>query len=170
MATFIRLCPALFLLSWTTIGTAYATSLMADDVLLQTTSPHPGVTKQQSPAQSALPTPDPDAPSSCSRGKGIVPPKLTYSVEPSFPDKAIKRKIGGSSTVQFVVDTDGHVKDVHIIKSSADQYTNKKDQEAARTLDDQAIQAARQYRFEPATLQGKPIPCAQTAEVQFQRY
>ena len=84
---------------------------------------------------------------------------------PEFTEKARKRKINGNVTIQFIVDTDGHVRDAHVIKSSAENMTNKKDLEVAHMLDQEAVQAATQYRFKPATFQGKPVSVEARVEV-----
>ena len=116
------------------------------------------------------PRPNPNADGIYHPGDGVTVPKLIYSVEPEFSEKARKRKIAGNIGVQLIVDTDGHVRDVHMIKSCAENITNKKDHEAALQLDQKALEAARQYHFEPATFQGKPVPVELNVEVNFQIY
>jgi TonB family protein len=87
----------------------------------------------------------------------------------SFLKKHASAKIGVcSTTLKFIVETDGHVRDVQILKSCADAFKDKKDREAAETLDPEAAKAVSQYRFEPAKFQGHPVPVEFTAEVQFQ--
>ncbi|HEX7159066.1 MAG TPA: energy transducer TonB [Edaphobacter sp.] len=112
--------------------------------------------------------PNPDAAGVYHFGDGVTPPKLIPpSVMPEFSDEARRRRIFGKCTVRFVVETDGHVRDVQIVKSVADEFTDKKDHEAALTLDQKAIEAASQDRFEPGQYQGKPVPVALTMEVSF---
>jgi TonB family protein len=103
-------------------------------------------------------------------GKDVTLPKLIYSVQPEFSEQARKRKIAANSTVKFIVQADGSVRNVKVIKSAAEHYTNSKDREAAVTLDPNAMEAVRQYRFQPATFQGKPVPCWVTLEVNFQPF
>lgn len=100
--------------------------------------------------------------------KEVTAPKLMYSVEPEFTEQARKRKLSGATTVRFIVNADGTVRDPHVTKSAADRFTNNKDRAAAATLDEKALQAISQYRFEPARFQGKPVPCWLTTEVDFQ--
>jgi hypothetical protein len=38
------------------------------------------------------------------------------------------------------------------------------------TLDPKAVEAVSKYRFEPATFQGKSVPCWMTVEVNFQLF
>jgi hypothetical protein len=115
----------------------------------QSTPPQPQVDEKTTPAKPA-PRPNPDAAGNYHVGDGVTAPRLIYSVEPSFSEKARKRKIAGSTKCHLIVETDGHVRDITVIKSAADGLTSKKDREAALELDQQAIKAASQYRFEPA--------------------
>lgn len=121
-----------------------------------------------SPQTKPAPRPNPDAAGIYHVGDGITAPKLIYSATPEFSEKARKLKIGGATArLSFIVETDGHVRDLHVVKSCADDFTDKKVREAAQTLDQQAIKAASQYRFEPATFQGKPVPVELKVEIQF---
>ena len=104
--------------------------------------------------------------------KEVTIPKLIYSVEPEFSEPARKRKISANIKVKFIVDKDGSTRNFTVVRSAAENMadTNKaerKDREAALSLDPKAIEAVRQYRFEPATFQGKPVPCWLTIEVNF---
>ncbi|HEY6375674.1 MAG TPA: energy transducer TonB [Edaphobacter sp.] len=100
-------------------------------------------------------------------GNGVSAPKLIYSVAPSFSKKARKKKIAGSCTVFLVVDQSGEPKHIHILKSVAEDLSAKQ-HSAALDLDEEVIKAVRQDRFEPATLEGKPVSVAMTIEVNFQ--
>jgi hypothetical protein len=100
--------------------------------------------------------------------KGFIIPKLVYSVEPEFSEKARKAKISADITVRMMVGADGRVDHVRVVKSAGDRYKDKKKSyEAAITLDEKAMEAARQYRFEPGTFQGKPVPVEMDVEVNF---
>jgi TonB family protein len=103
------------------------------------------------------PRPNPDASGKYHVGDGVTAPKLIYSVEPEFSEKARKKKISGNCLVYLTVDTDGKVKDAHVLRSIADTV-DKKNRAAALTLDDEAVKAALQYRFEPATFQRQARP------------
>jgi TonB family protein len=133
----------------------------------------PIAAQQQSTLPSA-PTPqkevetNPDSEGIYHIGKEVTAPKLVYSVEPEFSEKARKRKTLGETTVKFIVNADGTVRDPHVTKSAADGYTNKKDGAAAASLDEKALEAVSKYRFEPARFQGKPVPCWLTVSVNFQ--
>lgn len=120
------------------------------------------------PAKPQQPRPNPDASGKYHVGDGVTAPKIVYQVEPEFSEKARKRKVTGATRLAFIVETDGHVRDIRVTKSCADAFTNKKDREAALTLDQEAIKAVSQYRFEPARYQGKPVPVEFSAEINFQ--
>jgi TonB family protein len=100
-------------------------------------------------------------------GNGVTAPKLVYSTDVEFSDAARRRKIQGTVVVALKVGTDGLPTDVRVKRSAAQDFTKPKDRKAAATLDEKAVEAARQYRFEPATYEGKPVPVAITIEVNF---
>jgi TonB family protein len=133
----------------------------------QTATP-PATTTQQPNQTKPAPRPNPDASGICHAGDGVIAPKLIYPVAPEFSEKARKHKISGDVIVQALVDTEGHVQDARVFRSAAEDFTNKKDRELASTLDPKAIEAVRQYRFEPGTFHGKPVPVELNVEVNFQ--
>jgi TonB family protein len=98
---------------------------------------------------------------------GVVMPKATHFVEPSYTEEARRRKIRGTVRVEVVVEADGHLREPHVLKSAADDYSDPKDREAAYTLDQKAIEAVSQYSFVPGTFHDKPVPIAVTVEVYF---
>lgn len=129
----------------------------------------------QSPATSqaaqATQEPTPDASGVYKVGNGVTPPKVIYSVEPEFSELGRKKKISGTCAVQLTVLPDGSVSDVHVIKSIAedlDKKSAKKLTKAAISLDDMAVKAVKQYKFQPATLHGKPVPVHLSIGVNFQ--
>jgi TonB family protein len=161
---FMKLRTVAFLACWTLSGTGHSVILSAENQ--QPAGTQADTVKQTEPK--SAPRPNPNADGIYHVGDGVTAPKLIYSVEPEFSEKARKLKISGNITVQLIVGTDGHVRDAHIIKSCAEKITNKKDHEAALQLDQQAMEAARQYRFEPAIFQGKPVPAELNVEINFQ--
>jgi TonB family protein len=149
------MCPvrpraAALLLGWTIVSSAYATAPPVAE--------HQVPTSEIDPRKQSKPQSNPDASGIYHAGEGVIGPKLISSSVPEFSDKARKRKLSGSITLQLVVGVDGHVDKIQVIKSAADGLTTKKDRAAAHTLDQKAIEAVSQYRFEPGTFQGKPVP------------
>ncbi len=98
---------------------------------------------------------------------GVSSPKLVYSVEPEFSEAARKKRIGGNCRVSLIVTVDGRVRDVRVVHSIADDQPPKLRQ-VALSLDAKALEAVRQYRFEPGLLEGRPVPVSLTVEVNFQ--
>lgn len=89
---------------------------------------------------------DSDAPPS--DGAATVPPKLIKSVRAvARPDVLQDFSTGNTNSVTFdaLVDTSGHVKSMRALSGSA-------------PLQKAATEALKQYRYEPATRGGKPVP------------
>jgi TonB family protein len=88
-------------------------------------------------------------------GNGVTPPKGISMPNPGYSEKARKKKISGTVVVAMVVMPDGNVRDVTVIKS------------LEKSLDEQAIGAVKNWTFEPATKDGKPVAVHVRAEVSF---
>lgn len=112
--------------------------------------------------------PQPDANGIYHTGNGIGVPQCIHKVVPETTEAARKRKTSGTALVGIVVEPDGTVGSAQILKSVADAYKNKEDHDAALTLDAKAIEAARQYRFEPTIVKGKPVALELKIEISFQ--
>jgi TonB family protein len=65
----------------------------------------------------------------------------------------------------MVVDTNGTPQNVQVVESIAS--SNPKLQSAAKGLDENAIKAAKQYRFKPGTYRGKPVPVEIKVEINY---
>jgi protein TonB len=107
-------------------------------------------------------------------GGGVTPPKILRHVEPQFSKEARKQKVSGVARVSLIVDANGNARNVHIVRSVVDsldsKHRNPKHLAAAQTLDQAAVDAVEQYKFEPAMLHGKPLPVELNVEVNFQIY
>ena len=102
-------------------------------------------------AQPAQPPPPVDAPAHV-----IVPPKLVKFVEAEFPPSEAKAGRGATVVLQIAITATGGVADVTVQKS------------AGSAFDLPALTAARQFVFEPAVVDGKPIPVKITYRYVFQ--
>jgi TonB family protein len=78
-------------------------------------------------------------------GGAVTEPRRVSGPDPVFPRSAQGDRITGTVVVEAVIDSDGTVRDAHAILSPSQVI-------ALATLD-----AVRQWRFEPATLEGKPV-------------
>jgi TonB family protein len=90
-------------------------------------------------------------------GNGVSAPQITRQVTPQYTSAALREKIQGRVMVEMVVKTDGTVGDVRIVQSL----------DAVYGLDDEAIKAARQWRFSPAMRNGQPVPVVVAMELTF---
>ncbi|HEX4576410.1 MAG TPA: energy transducer TonB [Edaphobacter sp.] len=169
MTTLVKLCFVALIVASTVPGTGSASPIPAS---LQQAPTQPPTAAKQSDTQAKPhePRPNPDASGKYHVGDGVTAPKLIYSVEPEFSEKARKQKIAGNCVVSMTVGSDGKVSDVHVVTSIADSLDkpDKKDRAAALSLDEKAVKAAQQYRFEPATFQGKPVPVELKVGINFQ--
>lgn len=97
------------------------------------------------------------APSPLNNDKATFP-KLIHSEEPYFyeADRRRIRWVKATTIILITVDTSGRVKDAHVIKSSLETMKSK-DADAATIIDQRCLDAVNHYRFEPATLDGKPV-------------
>ncbi|UCG29416.1 MAG: energy transducer TonB [candidate division WOR-3 bacterium] len=75
-----------------------------------------------------------------------VKPKPIFQQKPRYPDLARRAGIEGQAVVKALVDIDGSVMDVQILKSSGNQM-----------LDESALVAARKWKFSPAKQRDKYV-------------
>jgi len=90
-------------------------------------------------------------------GAGLVMPRLLRMVKPQYTIDAMTARIQGSVIVACIVQADGSVADARIARSLDPVFG----------LDQEAIKAARQWQFLPATRLGTPVPMRVTIEVTF---
>jgi TonB family protein len=88
-------------------------------------------------------------------GGDVLPPKLISTVEPKYPRPLFHKRKPSLVLVGLTVPVDGVPTDIHIVKSGGDAF------------DKSALTAVQQYRFQPASLHGKPVPVAINVEVNF---
>jgi TonB family protein len=82
-------------------------------------------------------------------------PKLIKSVSPKYPEEALKNKIEGVVVVEVVTDTKGFVEETNVIESPELFKTN-------------AVEALRQWQWEPYYVDGIAWPVRFTVVVKFQ--
>jgi TonB family protein len=107
-------------------------------------------------SSTAMPTPDPlsqpaDPPfptqTTARRvGGDVKAPVIVTRVEPVYSDEYRRARISGIVILETVITDQGEVTDVRVIKSLAPD------------LDMAAVAAVRQWKFQPGTLDGKPVP------------
>jgi TonB family protein len=90
-------------------------------------------------------------------GSGVTTPQLVREVKPQYTSDAMRAKIQGTVLVECVVNKDGTVGEVQVVRSL----------DAVFGLDQEAVKAARQWRFRPGTRLGEPVPVLITIQLDF---
>ena len=90
-------------------------------------------------------------------GPGVSTPIPIQQVKPQYTANAMRAKVQGIVTLECVVLPDGTVGNVRVIRSLDRQFG----------LDEEAIAAARRWRFKPGLMNGKPVPVAVSIELTF---
>ena len=80
-------------------------------------------------------------------GNGVETPRLLREVKPQYTAQAMRAKIQGEVLLECIVQPDGSVGNIRVVRSL----------DSAFGLDQEAIKAARQWRFAPGTRQGQPV-------------
>jgi len=91
-------------------------------------------------------------------GRGVSAPQLIYDPEPEYSDEARKEKYQGVVLLQVIVGEDGRPRDVRIARS------------LGLGLDEKALEAVRQWRFEPGRLNGRTVAVVVNVQVNFRLY
>ena len=89
------------------------------------------------------------------KGGGIQLPSLIHRVEPIFPQSYLAMRKEGTVVLSALIGKDGSVKDAKIVSSP----------DAA--LSAAALDAVRQWRYEPATMNGQPADLNTTITLNF---
>jgi protein TonB len=89
-------------------------------------------------------------------GGSVKPPVVTLQVDPEFSEEARKAKFSGNVLVYLIVDEQGNPSHVRVVRG------------IGMGLDEKAVEAVRQYKFKPATQNGKPVKVDLTIDVNFQ--
>jgi TonB family protein len=145
-------------------------SLVLASLFLCTVAPQASPVEAAGPGQSQVaPQQNPDASGKYHVGDGVSPPKLLYAPDPEYTDQARRKRLQGKIVLSLTVDTKGKPQDVRVLHSLA-ETVDKKLQAAAVSLDEKAVTAVKQYRFDPALFQGKPVSVETTVEVNYRIY
>ena len=90
-------------------------------------------------------------------GNGVLPPRIRRQVDPQYTADAMRAKIQGVVLLAAVVQRDGRVTDIRVIRSLDQSFG----------LDMKAIEAARKWEFYPGTRFGEPVPVLVNLELTF---
>jgi protein TonB len=91
-------------------------------------------------------------------GGGVSAPRALDTPDPEYSEEARKAKYQGTCVLWLVVGPDGKPRDVKVARA------------LGMGLDEKAIEAVRNWRFEPAMKDGKPVAVQINVEVNFRLY
>lgn len=87
-------------------------------------------------------------------GGAIKPPVKVFDVRPEYPEDAQEAGIQGTVVLGIVIGGDGSVLDTEVLRSIPE-------------LDQAAIDAVKQWQFEPTLLNGEPVEVEMSVTIQF---
>lgn len=87
-------------------------------------------------------------------GGDLRPPRKVRHVVPPYPELARRAGVGGTVVVQCVIDVDGRVSEARVLRGHP-------------LLDAAALEAVREWRYEPTRLNGIAVPVVMTVSVTF---
>jgi protein TonB len=90
-------------------------------------------------------------------GNGVQTPVAIREVKPQYTAEAMRAKVQGVVMLNCIVMPDGTVGNVEIVRSLDSSFG----------LDQEAVKAAKQWRFRPGTRLGEPVPVLVTIELTF---
>jgi protein TonB len=91
-------------------------------------------------------------------GGGVSAPRVIFKPDPEYSDEARKAKYQGTVVLWMVIGPDGRPRDIQVQRA------------LGMGLDEKAVEAVRRWTFEPARLNGKPVPVQINVEVNFRLY
>ena len=107
------------------------------------------------PALTAFPWPAAQGAVRAGLGGTVAVPRQTKNARPDFPGKARSAgRAGGAVLLELLIGTNGKVTDVRVIRSSP-------------LFDNEALETARKWEFEPTVVNGVPTPVVVPATVMF---
>ena len=89
-------------------------------------------------------------------GGNVAQPRKTWSVQPEYPRMARLRRIEGIVILEVTVDRQGNVSSVSVLRADAEGFGEA------------AVEAVRQWRYEPTIINGRPVSVVLTDTVRFQ--
>jgi len=89
---------------------------------------------------------------------GVTAPRAIYKPDPEYSEEARKAKYQGTVVLGLIVDSAGRPKGLKVERG------------LGMGLDEKALEAVRNWKFEPAEKDGKPVAVAISVEVQFRLF
>jgi TonB family protein len=91
-------------------------------------------------------------------GGGVSAPRAVFTPDPEYSEEARKAKYQGTCVLWLVVGPDGRPRDIKVSRT------------LGLGLDEKAIEAVKQWKFDPAMKDGKPVAVQISVEVTFHLY
>jgi periplasmic protein TonB len=99
---------------------------------------------------------DPPAPTEpVTVGGDITPPRKRIHVSPVYPRVALQAHVQGTVVLEAIIDRDGNVANLRVLQSIP-------------LLDGAALEAVRQWKYDPTYLNGRAVPVVMSVNVEFQ--
>lgn len=91
-------------------------------------------------------------------GGSVSPPRAIYTPDPAYTLEARSEKYKGTCVLAVVVGVDGRSHEIRVLRP------------LGKGLDEQAIEAVKQWKFSPGKKDGQPVAVMIKVEVQFRLY
>ena len=114
----------------------------------------PSFAGQSATPQAVQPTPTPTQTGPLRIGGQVKAPTRVKYVAPIYPEAARAANVSGIVIIEATVGKDGSVTEAHVIRSIAQ-------------LDQAALDAVKQWKYTPTTLNGAPVPVIMMVTVNF---
>ncbi len=88
-------------------------------------------------------------------GGGVSPPVRIHAPQPRYTEEARQARIQGVVILEAIIDQEGRVRAVRVLK------------DLPMGLAESAVETVREWRFEPARLDGRPVPVYYNLTVRF---
>src|SRR5439155_5419663 len=87
-------------------------------------------------------------------GGEVKPARMLSSIPPTYPPIARTQRVSGDVRIDALIGANGHVSSMKVVSGPS-------------LLHQAAMDALRQWKYQPATLDGKPVPMHLTVTIQF---
>jgi protein TonB len=140
---------------------AIPVEILAETTLFEgTTEGVPGgVPPELAGAPKDLPRPGiqeaPPSPGPIRVGGSVTAPRKRHHVNPLYPPIAAAARVQGTVVLEATIDENGNVVNLTVLRS-------------VPLLDGAALEAVRQWEYEPTLLNGSPVPILMTVSVRFE--
>jgi len=99
--------------------------------------------------------PEPEPSSELLRVSQVTAPRKRHHVKPTYPPFAAASRVQGTVVLEATIDQNGNVVNLSVLRS-------------VPLLDGAALEAVRQWKYEPTLLNGRPVPILMSVSVRFE--